>query len=458
MNKTEKVIAAVTRGIRDGILPPGARIASVRNASEDFKVSKNTVIEAYDRLAAQGLIVARRGSGFFVAERQEPIGETEAPPPRHLSEAADRISLLRSQLTQDFSVRVGDGRPPASWMDSSIPARLGNDLFRREAGDRSGYGSAFGHLELRELIAARHRAEQIHITADQVVTTFGANHALDLIIRRYLSPGDCVLVDDPGYYPLFAKLKLAQVRFVGVRRAKNGPDLEDLAAKTARERPRIFFTQSTGHNPTGTSFDLPTAHGVLQIANQARMLVVDDDPFVDLPGRGGIRLAALDQIRSVIFVGSFSKVLSASFRCGYIAAPAEIATDIAELKMITVVNSSRFSEMMIAEMIKSRRYHKHLLKLGKRLDEAKAEYGAKLENLGLDAFSAETDGYYSYLMLPKGRSDLELAKTAGRAGIFIAPSTIFSADESQQDPAIRINITRVNDSRFYNFIRQQIGS
>ena len=93
---------------------------------------------------------------------------------------------------------------------------------------------------------------------DKLLLTFGANHALDLIIRAMLSPGDTVLVDEPGYYPLFAKLTLARVRIVGVRRMPDGPDVDDLAAKIQSERPKLFFTQSLGHNPTGGSIVSPS--------------------------------------------------------------------------------------------------------------------------------------------------------------------------------------------------------
>lgn len=87
-----------------------------------------------------------------------------------------------------------------------------------------------------------------------------------------LSPGDTVLVDEPGYYPLFAKLALAQVWIVGVQRMPDGPDVDDLAAKIQSERPKLFFTQSLGHNPTGGSITLPVAHAVIKSATRSNHL------------------------------------------------------------------------------------------------------------------------------------------------------------------------------------------
>jgi len=456
MNKTEHVFETISSEIGEGRLKPGDKLMSVRNASEDMRVSKNTIIEAYDRLVAKGLITAKRGSGYYISERRVPISEINLPPPRHVSEATDRVSLLQAQLKSDFSIRVGDGRPPASWMEGMMLGLTKRQISQSNGEDSTGYGSHYGHLELRQLIAARNRSQNIQIDESQIVTTFGANHGLDLIIRRYLAPGDTVLVDDPGYYPLFAKLELAQVRFVGVRRTPKGPDLDDFKKKVKREKPVFFFTQSTGQNPTGSSIDLPTAHSLLQTANQAGVIIVDDDPFADLPNANSIRLAALDQFQSMIFVGSFSKVVSASFRTGYIVAPPNIAAEIAETKLITAVNSSRFSEIMIAQMMKSRRYHKHLQKLNSRLDTMKSAYLSRVKKFDLNLFTTDIHGYYSYLILPDATSDLDLAAHAAQLGIFIAPSTPFNTQLNTGTSAIRINITRADDIRFFTFIEKYL--
>lgn len=451
--KAEKIVTALRRRIESGELAPGAAIASIRRAAEDHGVSRNTVVEAYERLVAMGLLVSRRGSGFVVAQAAGPRRQQETP--RHLVEAVDHISLLRAQLDQNYDVRVGDGRPPGSWMTATVPRRLFGASADAIA-DSSGYGVPKGNSAIRELISARHRAQNIDLSPEQIVTTFGGNHALDLIVRRYLAPGDCVLVDDPGYYPLFAKLKLAQVRFIGVRRGPFGPDLGDLEAKVAREAPKFFFTQSLAQNPTGSSLDLPTAHGILRVTERAGCRVVDDDPFADLPGVEGVRLASLDQFRNVIFVGTFSKMLSASFRSGYIAAAPEIAAELAELKMITSVNSSRFSELMIVDIIRSRRYQKHLNRIARLTSDAGIALARTLRSLGLETHSTPAQGYYTYLFLPDGMDDLTLAQRAAAEGIFLAPGTFFSVDPRNHRPGIRINVARAGDPRFTRFLRNAL--
>lgn len=452
--KTDRIVDTIAAQIGSGLLNEGDRLPSIRRAAEEFNVSKNTVVEAYDRLVAKGQIVARPGSGFSVAPAARPPRSEAAP--RHVVEAVDSVSLLRAQLDQNYAIRVGDGRPPPSWM-AGLSLRLPRDLLSETEQNTSGYGSAMGHAALRQLIAARHQLDGIPLEPDQIVTTFGANHALDLIVRRYLSPGDTVLVDEPGYYPLFAKLKLAQVNYVGVPRLVTGPDLDRLKEIALRERPKIYFTQSTAHNPTGGSYDLATAHGLLTLAETCNFLVVDDDPFSDLPGARGIRLAALDRFTHVIGVGTFSKTLSASFRTGYVAARSEIVAEIAELKMLTTVNSSRFSEMIITEMIRNRTYERHLKRLSQRLDHASEALIRNLAELGLACRVPPGQGYYAWLDLPPGVSDTELAHAAAREGIFLAPSTFFSVTSETQPAGMRLNITRTDDARFFTFLRRELS-
>jgi DNA-binding transcriptional MocR family regulator len=455
MNKTKNIVRRLADEIASGNLRAGDRLPSIRSAALEQGVSKNTIVDAYDRLVAQGLITARQGSGFIVATPNHPIREDDVP--RHLVEAVDSISLLRAQLDQNYAVRVGDGRPPAFWM-AGIPMRNLPDLLNDTGNDTSGYGSHMGYQPLRTLIAARHNADGIAITSEQIVTTFGANHGLDLIVRRYLKAGDTVLVDDPGYYPLFAKLRFSQINFVGVSRGPNGPDLNQLRSLAIEHRPKLFFTQSLAHNPTGTSMDLATAHGVLKLAEMMDFMVVDDDPFVDLPDPKGVRLAALDGFDRVIFVGTFSKTLSASFRTGYIAADRSIIEELAELKMITTVNSSRFAEMIIAEMIQNRRYARHLKKLAGRLLNASQKLQDDLALLDLHCKAAPGQGYYAWLDLPAGTSDTELAKKAAAEGIFLAPSSFFSVQPSSAPPGMRLNVTRTGDPRFLRFLKRELGS
>ena len=273
--RVETIVAHVRTHLHRGGSQVGQRLPSIRRAAQEHGVSKNTMAEAYDRLVAQGLLEARGGSGYYVAHVGVPYAPASQP---HLADATDAVSLLSEQLDQHFEVRPGDGRPPPSWMEASELRRHFSGFKMSGAPDAVdfGYGSSRGYGPLRERLRLMLMERSIGVPAEGLLLTQGANHALDLIIRHLLEPGDVVFVDDPGYYPLFGKLTLAKVQIVGIRRGAEGPDLDDLAAKLATVRPKLFFTQSQAHNPTGATLSLSVAYGVLQAAERSGFRIVED--------------------------------------------------------------------------------------------------------------------------------------------------------------------------------------
>lgn len=450
-----RIVGRIVELIDEGLAAPGERMRSIREGAREEQVSKNTMVEAYDRLVALGYLEARRGSGYFVSRARAP---TIAERPAHVVEAVDVVSLLREQLEQHYEVRIGDGRLPPSWMGASELGRRISGTRARAGGEIAHeYGSPWGYAPLRERIALLLAERAIHASPSQVLLTQGANHALDLLVRHLLVPGDTVLVDSPGYYPLFGKLKLARVEMIGVRRLGDGPDLDDLAAKAAAHRPKAFFTQSLAHNPTGGSITLPGAHRLLQLAARNNFTVVEDDPFADLLPASSPRLAALDQLERVIYVGSFSKTLSASLRVGYIAAAAPVAAALRDLKMVTIVSTSDYVERIVYGLIADGHYLRHLRRLKARLQTVGQEAFASLGELGLALPNAPVGGYYVWVGLPPGVDEFDLTRAAAEQGIFIAPGSVFLAEKNVPAQAMRVNVAYATDPRFLEFMRQQLS-
>lgn len=454
--RVEAIVRSIEERIARGVLRPGEKLPSIRAAQIAFGVSRNTLVDAYDRLAATGRIEARPGSGFYVAARLRTAMPAPAAPT--MVEAVDSVWLLREQLEQHYDVRVGDGRPPPSWMEGSEVGRYLKPVNR--PGTRpfpASYGSPFGFALLRESVAGLMGERGIAADPARVLLTQGANHALDLIVRTLLEPGDAVLVDSPGYYPLFGKLRLAKARAVGVRRTPQGPDPEDLAEKAAASGAKLFFTQSLAHNPTGGSITLAVAHRVLQQAARHDLLIVESDPFADLVPAVAPRLAALDQLERVIYVGTFTKTLSASLRCGYLAAAPGLVERLAAVKMLTTVNSSGYVERIVHDLILSGQYRRHLKRLRARVDAATLVAGAVLARLGLPVPATPGGGFYLWTELPAHLDDNALSRAAAARGILIAPGSVFHPDAEPRAPAMRINVAYADDPRFERFMREMLG-
>ena len=454
--RVESIVADVSLSLRRGGHQVGQRLPSVRCAAQDNGVSKNTMADAYDRLVAQGLLEARRGSGYYVAHVGSPHAPTSRP---HLADATDIVSLLSEQLDPHHEVRPGDGRPPPSWMEAS-------ELRRHFAGFKMpgmpdavdfGYGSARGYSPLRERLRLMLMERSIGVPVEGLLLTQGANHALDLIIRHLLEPGDVVFVDDPGYYPLFGKLTLAKVRIVGIRRGPDGPDLDDLNAKLGTVRPKLFFTQSQAHNPTGATLSLSVAYGVLQAAERFGFGLVEDDTFADILPPSAPRLAALDQLERVLYVGTFSKTLSASLRCGFIAANDKLVGALGDLKMVTIVATSDYVERFVFGLIHGGHYLRHLRRLRARLEDAHKRSVAALQGLGLPVRTGKVSGFYLWAELPDHVNEIDLCRAAAARSIFLAPGQVFHPDRVPgRRAAMRINVAHGADPRFLAFLKASL--
>ncbi|QUT06095.1 PLP-dependent aminotransferase family protein [Sphingobium phenoxybenzoativorans] len=293
-------------------------------------------------------------------------------------------------------------------------------------------------------------------TPDQVVMTHGANHALDLVIRSYIRPGDAVLVDEPGYYPLFSKLRLVGAQIIGVPREHEGPDPEAFAHLAQVSGARLFFTQTLAHNLTGGSTSLARCHALLRAAEEQDMLIVEDDPFADIVPAMAPRLAALDQLSQVIYVGSFSKTLAGSFRSGYLAASLARADALSQLLVVTMVSTSSHNERLIHALMEQGDYMKHLERLSRRVKEACSRTIKGLEAQGLKVDRPQTLATYIWLMQTIALSDHDVVADAARHGIFIAPGSAFFVD-GRPDQAMRVNIAHGADAKFLSWLATKIS-
>lgn len=441
--RAEMVVASIQRRIAQGHVAQGDRLPSIRAAARAFGVSKNTVIEAYERLCARGLIAARPGSGHFVLRRPAAL---EARDGARLAEATDAVSLLTEQLERQFPCRVGEGRPPAAWMDRVIkPAH-----WRRVAGDdATQYDAPAGYLPLRRTLARTLAERGMDVGPDDILLTLGGNHALDMIIRQFVRPGDRVMVDSPGYYPLFAKLTLAGAQICAVPRHAAGPDLS-VFEEAVQAGARMFFTQSLGHNPTATSAERPVAEAIAASARRARVTIIDSDIFGDLMPADAPRMGML---AGGLVVGSFSKTLSANLRVGYIAGTGAPLADLRALKMLTVVNSCGHSERIVQGVLDAGDYRRQLARLNRHIRDKLNLLDVLLARRGLRRWGPHGGGYYAWLALPPGADEEILARDAAMAGVFLAPGHVFLANRAYKSGGfLRLNLGYVENRMFWDWL------
>src|SRR6266446_655412 len=243
----EQIVAGIKRQIDDRHLRPGTKLPSIRNFAESHKVSRFTVVEAYDRLVAMGYLHSRRGAGFYTARNRQD-DEPAAPQPGH-KRNEELVWLVRRLLeARDGMVLAGGPWLPNAWLDETGIRQNLNLLARKSGPHLLEYGNPFGYLPLREHLGLLLSELGVTARASQILLTHGVSQALELVIRYLLKPGGTALVDDPGYYNLFGNLRQHGIQMLGVPRNADGPDVAVLEKLAAEHRPKLYFTQSAMQN------------------------------------------------------------------------------------------------------------------------------------------------------------------------------------------------------------------
>jgi DNA-binding transcriptional MocR family regulator len=446
----DQIAAMMARGIAERRQLPGSRLPSVRASSRAFRVSPSTVVAAYDRLQAQGLVEARRQRGFFVRSPAgagsggaAPVSLNAAMPT--LPTPVDAAALIRGM----FHGRTAHGGPgigtlPEAWLDPDLLDRALRKSLAVRAALR--YGEPAGDPGLRQALSRRLSGDLgIAASAEQIVTTQGATQALDLVARTLLQPGDAVLVDEPGWAVEFARLARLGMRLLPVPRRETGPDLDVMRKLLAEHRPRLYVTVSVLHNPTGGSLSLACAHQVLKLAEAHGLTIVEDDTYAWLAPPHAPRLAALDGLQRTVYVSGFSKILAPDWRVGYLAASPVLAQQLLDTKLLGSLTTPSLQERAVAWCLDQGLLRRHAERVVQRLDDARTR-AVRLAQAAGCRFVSPPAGLFGWV--DTGCDTEALAARMAGEGWLIAPGRLFHAGPAPSN-LMRLNFGAAQDARFW---------
>lgn len=453
----DQIVHSVAARIDDKHLRSGARMPSIRQFAQSHGVSAFTVVASYDRLVAMGYLESRRGAGFFVRERGPLVPQTRSAqdaPPQEGGSKLDVSWLIRNLFRQaPHTASPGSGMLPAQWLDGQAVAGALRSLSRQNSSGMLGYGAPAGFLPLRQQLQRKLAELEIEAVPEQIVTTLGVTQAVDLVAREFCQPGDTVFVDDPAWFLMFGSLSMMGLKVVGIRRLADGPDLAQLASLAALHKPRLFIINSVLHNPSSTSLSAAKAFQVLRLAEQYDFAVVEDDIYCDLHPGGAARLAPLDQLQRVIYLGGFSKSMAANLRVGFIATSRERAQRLTDRKMLATLTTSDLTERVVYKILSEGAYRKHLDRLRARLDAARPKALRQIEAVGLTMETVPSAGLFVWV--GAGRDTNVLAQRAMAQGLLLAPGSLFSPSQLPSTH-MRLNIATLQDPAVWRFLEREL--
>ena len=443
---TEQLAGRFSERIRHRLLAPGARLPSVRQCAEQHGVSPSTVVAAYDQLLAQGLVEARKNRGFFVREASAPADVQPAGPavPQGFNVAAHWIVARRSPAPVNATALIrgmfhkisdkpqpGMGVLPAEWLESTfMPAAVRKVTSTKMLHDVSlQYGEPLGDAGLRRALSTKLAGLDVPASPDQIITTVGATHALDIVSRTLLRPGDPVMVEEPGWAVEFARLTALGMHLLPVPRRAEGPDLDVMAKYCAVHKPKLYVSVSVFHNPTSYCLSPGSAHRLLQLANEHDFHIVEDDTYSHIAPPHAPRLSSLDGLR----------------RGEKADAPPGMVEPLLDTKLLATLTTPALLEKALALCIEQGQLRRHSERIRTRLDLARARSVKLALNAGC-RFAAEPAGLFGWV--DTGVDTDALSQRMLDEGYLLAPGALFHA-ERKPSTLMRINFATTQDATFW---------
>lgn len=416
----------VRDAIAEGAIKAGTRLPSTRQLAAELKISRNTVSDAFAQLTADGLVVARHGSGTFVGATDVRVA-TAVRPPTAWERASTRGKLLAARPSDDdlygrASLPFQPGIPAFEHFPFETWARIASRILRRPTPNLLGYGNSAGYGPLREAIAAEIRARGGPACRDeQIVIVGGTTQALDLICRLTLDAGDEVWIEDPSSLYVRATLSGAGAQLVPVPVDDDGIDVG--AGIERAPHARLAHVTSAHQWPLGSTLSEARRQQLLAWAQAADAWIVEDeyDGVFRYDGKQPRSLRALDGSDRVIAIGSFSVTTFPAIRLGYIVAPPALVDAFAAAKATADRQASLLEQAILADFI----YDGHFAKYRKMMETVYAGRQSALIDriaaLGGPPVARAASGLHVVLPLGCGIDDGAVSRAARDAGVLAPP-------------------------------------
>ena len=436
-----QLLVALREMILSGSLRAGDRLPASRTIAQDLGISRTTVVEAFERLAAEGLIVSRVGAGSYVsqallgrnpaaARRTDRRMAMERRPGPLADTVARRSSLLSERLPHvprafTTALPAFDAFPMALW------SRYVAKHWRSHRDVVMGYGSAHGFAPLRRTIASHLRASRgIACEPQQVFVVNGAQHGFQLIANMFLDSGDCVWFENPGAIGARNCFVAAGARLQPIPIDGEGLDV----AEGLRRAPafRLAFVTPSHQQPLGSTMSLARRFALLAAAEAADAWIVEDDYDGEFCYRGHPppTLKSIDASGRVIYVGTFSKTLFPALRLGYVVAPPGLVGAFERFMDACFPGVPSNPQAVVADFMDEGHFSSHIRRMRRLYAERHdALHEAANRHLpGLISIARTDTGLHTVGHLDPAIPETTVAEEAWARGVTVAPLSRYAID------------------------------
>lgn len=447
----QQIVELILGYIDQGRLLPGEKIPSERKLAELLNVNRTTIVHALDELVAMGVIVRKRGSGTVINDGKWGVYRGSTIDWRHYlskgntiktheyNKKAHRILANRVEVLDVYSGDLPLGLVP----ELDLPTISWKEFLNEEKKQDS-----YGYFPLRQLIVERlNETNKLSLDVPNLMLTPGAQQALLLLVQVLLNNGDALAIEEPSSFYQLSIFQAAGIRVYGIPVDKEGMRVDVLEEKILKNRIKMVLVNPNYQNPTGTTMSLKRRKELIGVCRKYQLPIVEDDVFGELYFSETSRPPLLKKLdpENVIYIGSFSKILGATTKIGWLSGPVKVIEKVAKLRTELDFNMSIFPQVLALNALENKTYESQMTHLRVVLYDKMtclvSELDKKLKkNI---SYYIPQGGCYLWLSFNEGEfseSDYDFLLSKG---IIIMPGFVLGVDSQ----SMRINFSRLTSEQ-----------
>ncbi len=352
------------------------------------------------------------------------------------------IRAIFKLIAQPGMISFAGGNPSPAALPDAEAARIAEAVLRERGKQILQYGATEGYPPFLESLKP-YAEKAVGCPLPAVLPTTGSTQAMDLLCKALIDPGDVILVEDPSFLGNLQCMKFYQAKLVPVESDEGGLRMDKLREAMERHHPKMLYVIPNFQNPTGKTLAPERRPEIARLAAEHHCVVAEDDPYRDLRYRGTFHpsIKSYDKDGWVVFMGSFSKIISPGLRVGWIAGDEDIVRKCTLGKQSTDVHTANLTQAVVDRFLREDFLPGHLEKI-------RADYAAQCDAMLAElekfpegvTFTRPEGGLFIWAELPEGVNTQELLARAIERHVAFVPGTSFYAHGGHEN-TLRLNFS-----------------
>lgn len=437
--------------INEGLLQSGEKLPSTREMGLMLKVSRNTIIKVYETLCDEGFICTTKGKGTFVLSKktQSNYGQLLAwnTIVNAYAKKAENLDIVKHEMRSKKGMISFDSiSPDKNLFDLEEFKRDFLNILSLEGNNILNYGYAKGYKPLIEYLKGYMTDKGINFENKDVLITNGFTEGFDIVLSSITKPHDKIICENPTHNTALKLMKLHNLSISGIDMEADGINVKELEKKLKKgDLPKAAYLIPSYHNPTGIVMSPEKRLSVLKLLNAYEVPIIEDGFNEELRYSNSniTPIAALNGSgNSVIYIGSFSKILFPGMRIGWVAADKELISYLESVKRSRNIHTSFLDQAIFYEYLRIGNFDKYV-KRAKKYYKEKYELAIKYANMYIPHTKLSGEGGLHIFIEVKGINSRAILKECYKKGVIFTPGNIFFTDNTGND-TFRLGFSRVN--------------